>query len=100
MTASLLARSCLGGRRLVHHHQPLYQHGTPIQKTTSYIGELWENLGLDVEYHVWEGPTYPNVIGELPGLVDPENVFIIGGHVDDVSGTPGADDNASGSRRP
>ena len=71
--------------------------GTPIQKTTSYIGELWENLGLDVEYHVWGGPTYPNVIGELPGLVQPENVFIIGGHVDDVSGTPGADDNASGS---
>jgi len=71
--------------------------GTPIQKTTSYIGELWENLGLDVEYHVWEGPTYPNVIGELPGLVDPDNVFIIGGHVDAVSGSPGADDNASGS---
>ncbi len=71
--------------------------GTPIQKATSYIGELWENLGLDVEYHVWGGATYPNVIGELPGLVEPENVFIIGGHVDAVSGSPGADDNASGS---
>jgi Zn-dependent M28 family amino/carboxypeptidase len=37
------------------------------------------------------------VIGEIPGLVNPDDIFIIGAHIDDVTGTPGADDNASGS---
>jgi hypothetical protein len=71
--------------------------GEPIQLATSFVGQHLAALGLDVEYHTWSGPTYPNVIGELPGLTQPERIFIIGGHLDDVSGTPGADDNASGS---
>ena len=71
--------------------------GTPIQKTTNFVGQHMEGLGLDVEYHNWGGVTYPNVIGELPGLTNPENIYIIGAHIDDVQSTPGADDNASGS---
>jgi PKD repeat protein len=75
--------------------------GVPIQKTTSYIGQKWADLGLNVEYHVWGSSgtpsTYPNVIGELRGSVNPDDIFIIGGHVDAVSGAPGADDNASGA---
>ncbi len=71
--------------------------GTPIQKTTSFVGQHMADLGLEVEYHTWGGSTYPNVIGEITGLIDPDEIFIIGGHIDDVSGSPGADDNASGS---
>ena len=71
--------------------------GIPIQKTTSYAGQHMENLGLDVEYHTWSGSTYPNVIGEITGLIHPDKIFIIGAHIDDIQGTPGADDNASGS---
>jgi PKD repeat protein len=71
--------------------------GTPIQKATSWVGQHMAGLGYDVEYHNWGGATYPNVIGERTGLVNPENIFIIGAHLDDVQGTPGADDNASGS---
>jgi len=71
--------------------------GTPIQKATSYVGQHMAGLGLDVEYHAWGGPTYPNVIGQQTGLINPDDIFIIGGHLDDVSGSPGADDNASGS---
>jgi PKD repeat protein len=72
--------------------------GTNIQKATSYVGQHMADLGLDVEYHQWDNPTNPNVIGELPGLVNPEDIFIIGGHLDDVQFVPGgADDNASGS---
>ncbi len=71
--------------------------GTPIQKATSYVGQRMEALGLDVEYHVWNGTTYPNVIGEIVGQTSPDQIFIIGAHLDDVQGTPGADDNASGS---
>ncbi len=71
--------------------------GTPIEKTMHYVGQHMADLGLDVEYHQWEGVTYPNVIGEIPGLTNPEDILVIGAHIDDVQGTPGADDNASGS---
>jgi PKD repeat protein len=72
--------------------------GTPIQKTMHYVGQHMADLpGMDVEYHVWSNDTNPNVIGEIPGLVNPDDIFIIGAHIDDVNGTPGADDNASGS---
>ena len=71
--------------------------GTPIQKTTRFVGQHMAGLGLDVEYHVWNNTNNPNVIGEIPGMTQPERIFIIGAHIDDVSGTPGADDNASGS---
>jgi hypothetical protein len=74
--------------------------GESIQKATQYVGEHLEDLGLNVEYHQWGEPTYPNVIGELPGLVSPDSIVIICGHLDDMpSGpvAPGADDNASGS---
>ncbi len=72
--------------------------GEPIQKTTSYVGQHMTNdLGLGVEYYVWNNTTNPDVIGEIPGQINPDDVFIIGAHIDDVNGTPGADDNASGS---
>lgn len=73
--------------------------GTPIQKATSYVGQRMAAQGLAVEYHVWDedGSTYPNVIGEITGQTNPQNIFIIGAHLDDVENTPGADDNASGS---
>ncbi|UCC78053.1 MAG: M28 family peptidase, partial [Anaerolineales bacterium] len=76
--------------------------GEPIQKATQYVGEHLAALGLDVEYHEWDEPTDPNVVGELTGRTSPENIFIIGGHLDSTSpyqyeDAPGADDNASGS---
>jgi hypothetical protein len=74
--------------------------GTSIQKATQFAGEHLAALGLDVEYHYWSDPTYPNVIGELPGVGSPDSIVIICAHIDDMpSGSlaPGADDNASGS---
>ena len=74
--------------------------GEPIQKATQYVGEYLSDLGLTVEYHTWEIGTPPNVIGKMPGLVNPRNIYIIGGHLDDMPTggiAPGADDNASGS---
>ncbi len=71
--------------------------GTPIQKTTSWVGQHMVDLGLEVDYHVWNNTTNPDVIGEIPGLTNPGDIYIIGAHIDDVNGTPGADDNASGS---
>ncbi|MBN1314435.1 MAG: M28 family peptidase [Anaerolineales bacterium] len=74
--------------------------GEPVEKATSFVGEHLENLGLEVEYHSWSDNLPPNVIGQLTGASDPEDVFIICAHLDDMppdSVAPGADDNASGS---
>lgn len=74
--------------------------GQPIQKATQYVGEHLANLGLGVEYHQWNGATYPNVIGTLTGTLNPANIFIISAHLDDMPSSgraPGADDNASGA---
>jgi hypothetical protein len=71
--------------------------GTPIRKAAHFVGEFMADRGLDVEYQVWYNDSNPNVIGQITGLTDPGDIFIIGGHLDDVLGTPGADDNASGS---
>ncbi len=71
--------------------------GVPIQKATHFVGQHMQALGLDVDFHVWDNDTNPNVIGEISGLVNPDDIFIIGGHLDAVQGAPGADDNASGS---
>lgn len=71
--------------------------GESIQKATRYVGQRMADQGLDVEYHVWDDATNPNVIGEIAGLTTPQDIFIIGAHLDDVQDTPGADANASGS---
>jgi hypothetical protein len=76
--------------------------GRPIQAATKYVGQHLEDLGLSVEYHVWDGVTYPNVIGQLKGETYPEEIMMITAHLDSTSrksmtDAPGADDNASGS---
>jgi hypothetical protein len=72
--------------------------GLPIQKTTSFVGQHMANdLGMNVEYYTWNNSTNPDVIGKIQGLVNPNDIFIIGAHIDDVNGAPGADDNGSGS---
>ena len=76
--------------------------GTPIEKATQFVGEHMAGLGLDVEYPTWTKSGYANrnVIGERTGIRNPDDIYIIGAHLDDMpngSTAPGADDNASGS---
>ncbi|MBU0640180.1 MAG: M28 family peptidase [Planctomycetes bacterium] len=61
------------------------------------IQMLFEDYGLVTNLHafLYSGSTYYNVVGELPGTVRPDEVYIIGAHYDSVS-NPGADDDASG----
>lgn len=46
---------------------------------------FWHDLGLD-----------HNVVGILPGVIRPGEIYIVGAHYDAVVRSPGADDNASG----
>ncbi|MBK9051417.1 MAG: M28 family peptidase [Chloroflexi bacterium] len=74
--------------------------GVPIQKATQYVGEHMDNLGLDIEYHVWNASRPPNVIGQMNGETNPEDIYLIVAHIDDMpsgGAAPGADDNASGT---
>ncbi|NIO80978.1 MAG: PKD domain-containing protein [Candidatus Aminicenantes bacterium] len=76
--------------------------GTPIEKATQYVYEFMEGLGLTVSYHNWSDSGYSgrNVIGEMTGTTQPDEIVLITAHLDDMpSGSiaPGADDNASGS---
>ena len=72
-----------------HHQENLYL-------TAAYIFEQFKLSGADVYEHTYEvdGAGYKNVIAEY-GPESP-SVIIIGAHYDAVTGTPGADDNASG----
>ena len=74
--------------------------GVPIQKATQYVGEHMDGLGLALEYHVWNASRPPNVIGQFTGETNPEDIYLITAHLDDMPSSgaaPGADDNASGS---
>jgi hypothetical protein len=74
----------------------------PISMVTRYAYEQFAELGLVVTYHnyVWGTNHWRNVVAEKPGVVDPDEVYLITAHVDDMpseSPAPGADDNGSGS---
>ena len=78
--------------------------GESIQKAAYFVGEHLQGLGMTPEYQVWGASgtpsTYPNVIGQITGSTNPDDIYMIGSHIDDMpsSGTaPGADDSASGS---
>lgn len=43
-----------------------------------------------------EARTVPNVIGSKPGASVADEIVVLGGHLDSVPGSPGANDNASG----
>lgn len=75
----------------------------PIEKATQFVYEHFDALGLPVQYDYYNPPYYGikrNVVAEQAGLSQPDRIFIIVAHLDDMpSGAvaPGADDNASGS---
>jgi hypothetical protein len=79
-----------------------------MEKATQYAYERLQGLGLNVSYHEFPfyNTTLRNVIGEQPGRVHPEQIFLITAHLDSITPSsiadpdapaPGADDNASGS---
>jgi hypothetical protein len=73
-----------------------------VSMTTRYAYEQFASSGLDVAYHSYPfyGAYRRNVVAEEPGLVDPERIYLLTAHVDNLPATtdaPGADDNGSGS---
>lgn len=61
-----------------------------------YIADKFESYGYRVHIQKFavDGTTSRNVVARWPGVID--YPFVIGGHMDTVAGSPGANDNASG----
>jgi hypothetical protein len=70
-----------------------------VDKAGDYIYEQFENMGLDVRFHNWYNWGYSgkNVEATLHGTGGSDEIYVVCAHYDCVSGSPGADDNGSGT---
>jgi len=75
-----------------------YLQADALESTVNYITSELKHYGYDVLFqpYEFEGRIYKNIYAEIRGKKTPEKILIIGAHYDTVTGTPGADDNASG----
>ena len=74
-----------------------YEGYPRLEQAAQYIKREFLKTGLEVkeECFQWEGRSYKNIVAEKKGTVSPGRVLILGAHYDTVSGSTGADDNAS-----
>jgi Zn-dependent M28 family amino/carboxypeptidase len=68
-----------------------------LKKTEAYIESFYRDLGIPVhtEPYSYKDLSVGNVVAEMKFGTNPRKHFILGAHYDSVSGTVGADDNAS-----
>ncbi|MBP7049383.1 MAG: M28 family peptidase [Phycisphaerae bacterium] len=61
------------------------------------IQDRFESFGLAtrLDPFLYDQVEYYNVVGVLPGLTRPREIYIVGAHFDSVAGCPGACDNAT-----
>lgn len=83
-------------RHLVGERNP-YTSSKTLQSTSRYIAKQFLRLDLrvweeDIEF---DGCKTCNIVGVKQGTVQTPEIFVVGAHYDTVTGTPGADDNAS-----
>jgi len=77
-----------------------YSTSAGCTTAAQWVYSVFEGLGLSPELQYHSGGHAPNVIGTLPGVSAPDDVYIVIGHLDDLPSSgpaPGADDNASGT---
>ena len=81
----------IGERNLQKHKQ--------LCQAADYIEQNLKGNGYPTERQTFEvnGLDCHNISAEIKGQVSPEEIVIIGAHYDSVVGTPGANDNGSGT---
>lgn len=77
------------------------QTGTPAcEQAGEYIYDQFKAMGIQARYHNWSygGYSSSNIEGTLEGINETsDEIYIICAHYDTVSGSPGADDDGSGT---
>jgi Zn-dependent M28 family amino/carboxypeptidase len=75
---------------------------TRMEKTVGWIEDRMRQAGYSVTRQTYQiqggafqGSSADNIIAELRGEVNPEQIIIIGAHYDTVPASPGANDNSS-----
>lgn len=75
--------------------------GTPeCEQAGEYIYDQFKAMGIQARYHNWSygGYSGSNIEGTLEGINETsDEIYIICAHYDTVSGSPGADDDGSGT---
>jgi hypothetical protein len=68
-----------------------------LKKTAAYITSFYRDVGLAVDRQAYSYAELPvdNIMAEISFRENPKQRFLLGAHYDSVSGTVGADDNAS-----
>ncbi|HSG81032.1 MAG TPA: M28 family peptidase [Gemmatimonadota bacterium] len=84
-------------RRLEEPRHPVSAPAA-LERAETYIAAQLSAAGLGVERQEFtlRGDSYNNVVGTLDGREPELPWLLVGAHFDTVSGSPGADDNASG----
>lgn len=77
-----------------------YIHDLKLEEAALYIEATLAGMGYSVERQVLDPETTEkvecrNLIVEIPGTTNPEEIVVVGGHYDSCGVAPGADDNAS-----
>ncbi len=69
-----------------------------LEAAASYIEETLQAMGYSVvtQAYTTEGKTVRNLVVEITGSQQPDEIILIGAHYDSVHGSPGANDNATG----
>jgi hypothetical protein len=78
----------------------LGQHPDALERAAMWVeSRLKESTGRDVTREPFnsDGQTARNLYVDLPGDKTPGEIVVIGAHYDSVAGSPGANDNASGT---
>ena len=70
-----------------------------LERAAQYIEAMWQAQGYQVARQpvVAEGKTVYNLETELSGSLRRAEIVVVGGHYDSVLGSPGANDNATGT---
>ncbi len=68
-----------------------------LNKTAGYIQSFYEEIGIAVRRDPYDYTNFKveNVVAEISTVPQPSRRYLLGAHYDSVSGTVGADDNAS-----
>jgi len=68
-----------------------------LKRTASYITSSYKDMGVSVHSQTYSYADLPveNIVAEISFSPNPQHRFLVGAHYDSVTGSVGADDNAS-----